>query len=80
MTNPALKEKLINELGLQKREQIKKIDQQLLDIAQDVSRREGEIKTLSSKINKEAREARKKAKANMTILSNLFFLNINDYP
>ena len=77
---PALKEKLINELGLQKREQIKKIDQQLLDIAQDVSRREGEIKTLSSKINKEAREARKKAKANMTEADYLELIKLSRNP
>ena len=77
---PALKERLVNELGLQKRDQIKKIDQRLLDIAQDTSKREDDIKTISAKINKDAREARKGAKANMTEMDYLELIKLSRNP
>lgn len=77
---PALKQKLLENISLQSRDQIKAIDQKLTDISSDLSKREGEIKEISSKINKEAREARKKAKANMTEADYLELIKLSRNP
>jgi hypothetical protein len=77
---PALKQKILENISLQSRDQIKAIDQKLTNISSDLSKREGEIKDISSKINKEAREARKKAKANMTEADYLEVIKLSRNP
>jgi len=77
---PALKQKLLENLPLQSRDQIKAIDKKLIDISSDLSKRSDDIKTISAKINKDAREARKKAKANMTEMDYLELIKLSRNP
>lgn len=77
---PALKQKILENISLQPRSQIKAIDQKFIDISSDLSKRDDDIKTVSAKINKDAKEARKKAKANMTEMDYLELIKLSRNP
>jgi hypothetical protein len=74
---PALKKKLIEKIGPLKRDQIKNIDQKLLDINESISSKQKEVADISSQIRKEKAEARKKAKANLSEADYLEMLKLS---
>ena len=77
---PALKQKLIEKIQPLERGKITKIDEGLSKISSQIREKEGEVKEISSKINKEKAEARKKAKANMTEMEYLELIKLSRNP